>query len=911
MTESDVAYASRKGRIFEEACRPRLRELFKDDPRPPIFHPHITRNHQLLALGFSSLHSKQVAVREGITRLGGPIGTGFDGIRYPPHPVKHMLIEVKLNPNPNIEGQLKVTAEALRITGRRPVYVFVIPEGTTLAATVMKHLCVAEVYTMPVPDVARQEAPRRALRPPFVPRDYQVEASKAILAAIARGERIIQVNLPVNLGKSYLIALTMRSTPPSLMVEHQVATTPLIRLSDELCDKIEHVMQRPANKFNMLQSKTKTVKEAIDSLAVTSASLAWGESMPIMVTTNTSFAQLANEFLKGRDAKGVVYVDEAHKWSFTHFAEDFATMTNLTWVFLSGTLPTKLPADAAALLEAHPPVYTFPYLEALRRGFNLPLHFHLFQPTVAHPFGVSVAHWLVSRNKKKVVVFSPNDTKAHDIEGHLGAIFSQYNLKHRIHHITHTNSNRGVELELFASDNSTTLDIEVMSAVYIGRFGLDNALVDAIVCNFHEATATKIDDADIVNQIGARVRVSGGRTFADVATPSSLFGHVAGYVQKYDPSFEYTRLTYESPHPYEIFARDDFDSAQTQARDVRRFRYEWRALLHRSADGKTKIHDQSEFESCVKALLEAYPTNGPHSDDTVDVTFDHPALGAVAHPIKASLIKTHLKHACRDEGFHVSGELRAAVEECAWVRAFVACNRKRAMSNTTCPRWTEEYAAGLQSLPEEPLRSADVAFFADKLMVTDSASTKVVAKFLAMILHNRGNVVIKRTDGTNETVAIPGLQHPRLNHDMYPILAAIKHACKPSQGGDRGNGGLSQAMGKLIIYQHYRMNHSLYQELFAERVANKSQKTNAAGDHGERQGLLNFTPATEPPSSAEETAELASAEWLSAQKAHAAEQLRLLQAASATGASREENVAPIANEAALDAGPVAARDDGA
>ena len=853
MVESDVAYASRKGRIFEETCRPRLRELFKDDPRPPIFHPHITRNHQLTALGFSSLDSKQVAVREGITRLGGPIGTGFDGIRYPPPPGQHMLIEVKLNSNPNIEGQLKVTAEVLRITGRRPVYVFVIPEGTTLAATVMKHLCVAEVHTMPVPDVARLEEPRRSLRPAFVPRDYQEEASNAILTAIARGERIVQIRLPVNLGKSFLIALTMRRMPNSLSVEHQVATTPLIRLSEELYDKIETVMQRSPKKLNMLQSESKTIREAIDSLAPTSASLAWGESMPIMVTTNTTFAHLANDFLKSRDekgVKGVVYVDEAHKWAFDRFAEDFAAMTNLTWVFLSGTLPTKLPADAAALLEAHPPVYTFPYLEALRRGLNLPLHFHLFMSTVAHPFGVSVAHWLVSRDKKKVVVFSPNTSKARDVEGQLGAIFSQYSLKYCIRHVTHTNSRRDVELELFARDNSSTLDIEVMSAVHIGRYGLDNALVDAIVCNFHEATATKIDDADIVNQIGARVRVGGERTFADVATPSSLFGHVAGYVQKYDPSFEYTRLTYESPHPDEIFARDDFDSAQTQTRDVRRFRSEWRALLQRSADGKTKIHNQSEFESCVKAMLQTYPTDGPHNDDTVHVAFDHPALGtgAVVRPIKTSLIKTHLKRACvGKKGFHVNGSIQAAVEECAWVRAFLACDRKREMSNTTCPRWTEEYAARLRGLPEEPLRSAEVTSFADQLMVTNSAGTKVIAKYLNMILHNGGNVSIKRLDGTTDTVAIPGLEHLRLNHDMYPILNAIKDACNASQGGDRCGGGLSQAMGKLIIYQHYRMNHSLYQELFAERVASKSKRRNEANDNGKtkRQCLLNFTPATE------------------------------------------------------------------
>ena len=82
----------------------------------------------------------------------------------------------------------------------------------------------------------------------------------------------------------------------------------------------------------------------------------------------------------------------------------------------------------------------------------------------------------------------------------------------------------------------------------------------------------------------------------------------------------------------------------------------------------------------------------------------------------------------------------------------------------------------------------------------------------------------------------------REHHPRWVIRAEIKAACSEERGGDRKNGNLYSAFGKIIMYHHYRMAHPAYEQIYADKIAEVAEQraTQARNQSSSRARISDF-----------------------------------------------------------------------
>lgn len=806
------------GTQFETDSRSTWESVCANDPFPVLLPPYLDRRAYLTVIGCRTYQEHLSAIQDGVGRGDSlkSIANGLDAVRFPSETVVHAG-ETKSNPtSANLHGQRSLQLESMKRTGKLVEYELMVPTHKTVSEGLQEELNIVQVHKHPLePSIAkvrqRKEMEARTARESdgtaaaFEDRPYQRETRDAALSALNRGDRVMKFQIPTNMGKSYIIGMIARDAPRKIAL--QIAITPHIRLCGELKHKIKAVVpsSQPVIELDMDQSYASSIESAVYSQVVQKLTDR-SSILPIIVTTYATFRSTLRSLIREHaDAPSLVFVDEAFAYTFDEpFADDLKDTEHVQWMLFSATLPVKIESVRAreAVVDA-PMTYEIPHVDAIRMGRSLPVHFHLIDSAL--PFIQGAIHHLVAMGKKKVMVFSPSSSKALEAHREMEATLREYRLNASILDvISKEETKKRKHLKAFGQA-AHRYDVQIMNAILIGRFGMDHPEVDAVVVNFRPSDANKLDAVQQLHQMAARVRVESGCPSAEVLMPE-LADFVIDYQTKYDPQDEFTRVSYVSSDPEVFFCTKALRTRESDTR-VSALRHQQRRH-ERDAERAAALTKQDAFEARVRALLAQYRTIAPKQCAIV-------ALAAAEGSVKASSIKTCLKDAkLKRNTFYVSESLQREIDECDWMREYLACDNTRATPNSTCENWTPEYDAGRATLDAVPFPVDEVLRLAETFM-KDGSGLKDVKRDIPILLGGTGVITFPREDGRKESVNIPGLADMKLSDNLYTIRAAIKAAGSAERGGDTGHSNMHAAFGKIIIYQHYQMGHSACQGKYA------------------------------------------------------------------------------------------------
>lgn len=828
MASSSSQFESKVGVQFEEDVIPRWKEICANDPHPPILGNDVDRNAYLALMGHHTHDEKLAAICKGVTRKVSGVsinrsdGFGLDGIRWVSE--THLrALETKKNPTvSNFSGQFKMQLKSMELTQRKVEYEVMVPTGVSVTDALCIDLNIVAVHHHSI-DESIEKVRRRDQTDSRTAENtddntstskfiddipYQVAVKDAALDAMKFGKRLMKFEIPTNSGKSYMIGMILRSTPPQIRL--QIVLTPHVRLCKELADKIRNVVKnQKVIELHQYQKHDRSIKEACVN-EVLNALDDRERGVPIVVSTNTTFHNVLYDVLRQRtDVPSLIIIDEAFAFPFNNkFADDIDTIKHIQWMLFSATLPENLEDLSGRKVQEtiveSPLTYSISYIDSVRHGCSLPVHFYVLDTTL--PFLEGAMHFAVAKNKKKIMVFSPSQAKVIDAETQMSAVLSEYNLSFKIFNVISSESNSRKYMEAFQKED-TSNDIEIFNACQIGRFGIDNHLVDLVVPNFDPSDFSKIGAAAQINQMGSRVRFETWRDEAPFCCPDRILDNIVAFTTKYDPNEEYTRVSFQSSDPKIFFAtralaqRDVDDDAS--AIRYRRYKSDRNDSI---AKKSSLLSSQEVFETRVRALLETNPCDAPANDDIMIIGPPEEDTSKV----HIGHLKMQIKTAYHSEGhFHVDASLRADIENCKWLMRYIDCDNTRLVENTTCVARDAEYKTKLALLEHEPIVAADVIAVTEKIMLPNGSGLRSANSKVLILLDGTGKIHIKRKlRSDTDTVVIPGLADMRLSHDLYPIRDAIREACSKKNGGDRDNGGYSSSFSKIIIYQHYRMSHS-------------------------------------------------------------------------------------------------------
>lgn len=804
------------GTQFEIDSRPTWENVCANDPFPVLLPPHLDRRAYLTVIGCRTYQEHLSAIRDGTGRGDSlkSIANGLDAVRFPSETDVHAG-ETKSNPkSANFHGQRSLQIESMKRTGKLVKYELMVPTHKEVSESLKEELGVVQVHKHPLePSIAkvRQRKEFEAATPrandgttkAVEHRPYQFHARDAGLDAVKRGERVIKIQIPTNMGKSYIIGMISRSAPRRIGLV--VVLTAHVRLCGELKKKIEAVVppSQPVISLNMEQTYASSIESAVYS-EVTRKLEDRSSTLPIIVTTYHSFRNLLRDLIRRyADIPSLVIVDEAFAYTFDdEFVDDLEDMKHVQWMLFSATLPVNVKSTRArqAIVDL-PMTYEILHSDSIRMGCSLPVHFHILDSTL--PFITGAVHHLVAMGKRKVMVFSPSSEKSLEAHREMEATLRGYNLNASILDVlSNDETKKRKHLEAFGRLRHQD-DIQIMNAIFIGRFGMDHPEVDAVVVNFRPSDANKLGAIQLLHQMAARVRVESKCAAADLLMPD-LTDFVLDYQTEYDPPNEFTKVSYVSSDPEVFFCSEALRTRSSDAR-ASALRYE-RHRSERLAERAKALTKQDKFEARVRAVLAQYPTIGPKSDALVTLAEGNVKVGTIKIHVKDAKLKRNM--------FHISDSLQAEIEECDWMREYLKCDNTRATPNSTCESWTPEYDVGRATLDAVPF-SVDKVLRLAEMFMKDGSGLKDVKRDIPILLGGTGVITFPREDGRKESVEIPGLADMKLSDNLYAIRAAIKAASSAERGGDTGHSNMHAAFGKIIIYQHYQMGHSACQGKYA------------------------------------------------------------------------------------------------